>query len=173
MPLSRTQLLARLDELGFRTTTIEHPPAFTVDDSVGFEGALPGAHTKNLFLKDDKGRLVLVVAKNTTAVDLKSLAKRLGLGRFSFARPDLLQSVLGVTPGSVTAFAIANDNAGRVTIVLDQALMSDESWNCHPLENTATTNVAREDLLRFIHLTGHEPHIMTLTACDLSAAARR
>lgn len=173
MPLSRAQLMARFDELGFQTTTIEHPPVHTVEDSSAVDLALPGASTKNLFLKSDKGALVLVVAKSSTAVDLKSLGKRLGTGRFSFAKPDLLLSVLGVTPGSVTAFAIANDVEHRVKMVLDDALMTDERWNCHPLENTATTNIARDDLLRFIHSTGHDPQIMTLTASDVAAAARR
>jgi Ala-tRNA(Pro) deacylase len=124
-----------------------------------------------LFLKDEKGTLVLVVAKSTTAIDLKGLAKRLGMGRFSFGKPELLRDVLGVTPGSVTAFAIANDISLRVAVVIDQALMDEESLNCHPLENTATTNIAREDLLRFIRSTGHEPRIIALTATE--DAARR
>jgi Ala-tRNA(Pro) deacylase len=164
MPITRDQLFARLDELGIETQTVEHPPAFTVADSSAIEIPLTGAHTKNLFLKDDEGMLVLVVAKSTTRVDLKALSKRLGAGRFSFGKPELLMSALGVTPGSVTAFAIINDAAKRVKIVLDQALMAADRVNCHPLENTATTNIARDDLLRFIRTTGHEPRVMVLTA---------
>jgi Ala-tRNA(Pro) deacylase len=164
MPFTRDQLLAHLAELGLETQTVEHPPAFTVADSSAIEMPLPGAHTKNLFLKDDEGTLVLVVAKSTTRVDLKTLAKRLGAGRFSFGKPELLMSALGVAPGSVTAFAVINDAAKRVKVVLDQALMAEGSINCHPLENTATTNIARDDLLRFIRTTGHEPRIMVLTA---------
>jgi Ala-tRNA(Pro) deacylase len=164
MPFTRDQLLAHLAELGLETQTVEHPPAFTVADSSAIEMPLPGAHTKNLFLKDDEGTLVLVVAKSTTRVDLKTLAKRLGAGRFSFGKPEMLMSALGVAPGSVTAFAVINDAAKRVKVVLDQALMAEGSINCHPLENTATTNIARDDLLRFIRTTGHEPRIMVLTA---------
>jgi len=164
MPLTRDQLLVLLGELGVETTTVEHPPAFTVADSSSIEILLPGAHTKNLFLKDDEGTLVLVIAKSTTSVDLKALSKRLGAGRFSFGKPELLMSALGVTPGSVTAFAVANDKARRVKVIFDQALMADDSVNCHPLENTATTNIARDDLLRFIRTTGHEPRVMVLTA---------
>ena len=164
MPLTRDQLLVLLGELGVETTTVEHPPAFTVADSSSIEIPLPGAHTKNLFLKDDEGTLVLVIAKSTTSVDLKALSKRLGARRFSFGKPELLLSALGVTPGSVTAFAVANDKARCVKVIFDQALMADDSVNCHPLENTATTNIARDDLLRFIRTTGHEPRVMVLTA---------
>ncbi|HET6388966.1 prolyl-tRNA synthetase associated domain-containing protein [Hyphomicrobium sp.] len=164
MPHTREQLFQVLDQLGIKTRTVEHPPAFTVADTSSIDIDLPGAHTKNLFLKDDKGALFLVIANAETRVDLKALSKRLPAGRFSFGKPELLLEVLGVTPGAVTAFAAMNDTAKRVEIVFDQALMTEESVNCHPLENTATTNIAREDLLRFICETGHEPHVMVLTA---------
>ena len=163
MAITRHELFERLAAMGIATTTAEHPAAFTVTDSSAIACDLPGAHTKNLFLKDEDGSLVLVVAQSETKVDLKALAKRLGMGRFSFGKPELLMTNLGVTPGSVTAFAIANDTAKRVKMVIDQALMAYDSLNCHPLENTATTNIARDDLLRFIRSTGHEPRIMTLT----------
>ena len=169
MPLTRDDLVIRFGELDIKTTTIEHPAVFTVAESQSVEIPLPGAHTKNLFLKDERGTLVLVIAKSTTTVDLKGLAKRLGMGRFSFGKPELLMSTLGVTPGSVTAFAVANDMEGRVNVVIDEALMADDSVNCHPLENTATTNIACQDLLRFIRSTGHEPRIMVLTAGDIAA----
>ena len=164
MALTRDQLFALLSELGIKTTTVEHPPAFTVADSSSIYILLPGAHTKNLFLKDDRGTLVLVIAKSTTSIDLKLLSKRFGAGRFSFGKPELLTTALGVTPGAVTAFAVANDTVRRVEVIFDQALMADDSVNCHPLENTATTNIARDDLLRFIRSTGHEPRVMVLTA---------
>ena len=163
MPLTRNALFERLTELEIATRTIEHEAVYTVAASSEIESSLPGAHTKNLFLKDDKGSLVLVVAKTSTMIDLKALAKALGAGRFSFGKPELLFEVLGVTPGSVTAFAIANDTSLSVELVLDNALMAHTSLNCHPLENTATTNIARDDLLRFIRSTGHEPRIMALT----------
>jgi Ala-tRNA(Pro) deacylase len=169
MPLSRDELFSRFAELGIATETIEHPAVFTVAESQTVEIPLPGAHTKNLFLKSERGALVLVIAKSSTQVDLKALGKRLGTGRFSFGKPDLLMSTLGVTPGSVTAFAVANDSAGRIIVVIDAALAGDGSVNCHPLENTATTNIAYADLLRFIRSTGHEPSVMTLTAVDVAA----
>jgi Ala-tRNA(Pro) deacylase len=163
VPLTRQDLFERLKALGIETTTMEHEAVFTVGESSEVEASVPGAHTKNLFLKDDKGTLVLVVAKTSTKVDLKLLGRELGAGRFSFGKPELLMSALGVTPGSVTAFAIVNDTAQRVKMVLDSELMTHDSLNCHPLENTATTNIARDDLLRFIRSTGHEPKIITLT----------
>jgi Ala-tRNA(Pro) deacylase len=164
MPATRQQLFSALADLGIETKTIDHPAVFTVAESDNVEISLPGAHTKNLFLKDDKGALFLVIANSGTRVDLKSLSKKLGTGRFSFGKPELLLDTLGVTPGSVTAFAAINDTTNRVKIIVDEALMVDGSINCHPLENTATTNIARDDLLRFIRATGHEPRVMVLSA---------
>ena len=163
MPLSRTELFERLVAMGIQTTTFEHDAVFTVAESSTFDSDIKGAHTKNLFLKDDKGTLFLVVAKTTTKVDLKVVSKRLNAGRFSFGKPELLLSALGVTPGAVTPFAIANDTTNNVKLVFDTELMTHDSLNCHPLENTATTHIARDDLLRFIRSTGHEPNIITLT----------
>ena len=113
MQSDRAKLFARLEELGIAATTVEHAPVFTVEESQELRGSLPGAHTKNLFLKDKDGRMVLVVAKEDTRVDLKALAKRLGFGRFSFGKPDLLMEVLGIEPGSVTAFALINEASSR------------------------------------------------------------
>lgn len=161
-PHSPAQLFARLDELGIVTRTVEHPPLFTVAESAEVERQLPGGHTKNLFLKDAKANLYLVVALSTTAVDLKTLPQTINSHRLSFGKPDLLMEVLGVPPGSVTAFSVINDKAQRVSVVIDAALTAHETINCHPLENTATTNIARDDLLRFIRATGHEPRIAEL-----------
>lgn len=163
MALTRAELFEILADMGIATTTTEHEAVFTVAESGTLHESLPGAHTKNLFVKDPDGTLLLIVANTETRVDLKASAKRLGVGRLSFGKPELLMSVLGVAPGSVTAFAIANDADKRITVVVDEALMSHETLNCHPLENTATTNIARDDLLRFIRATGHEPRITTLT----------
>mgnify|MGYP000031641308 FL=1 len=160
---SRGDLLAYLDEIGVATRTVDHPAVHTVAESSIVELGLPGAHTKNLFLKDEKGDLLLVIAKSSTKVDLKRVARHLGMGRLSFGKPDLMMAHLGVTPGSVTAFAIINDTQNRVRVVLDNELMADETVNCHPMENTATTNIAMRDLLRFIRDTGHDPEIMIVT----------
>ncbi len=160
----RQALFRCFDELGIATKTYNHAPVFTVEESADLYAKVPGAHTKNLFLKDAKDRLYLVIAHHNTAVDLKALPKVIGSARLSFGRAELLHEVLGVTPGSVTAFALMNDASGRVSAVIDRNLMVHDTINCHPMENTATTSIAREELLRFIRATGHEPVIATLNA---------
>lgn len=162
MVADRKVLFARLAALGIASTTVEHEPVFTVEESGALRQSLPGAHTKNLFLTGKDGRLVLVVAKDDTRVDLKALANRLGAGRFSFGKAALLEAVLGVPPGSVTPLALINDSAARIAVVVDQALIDFAEVNCHPLENTATTRVATQDLIRFIVACGHEPLIVPL-----------
>ena len=164
MPVTCQELFDRLDRLGIPHRTIEHAAVFTVAESDRLESALPGAHTKNLFVRDAKGRLFLVVAESHTEVHLKTLHREIGCGRLSFGRPDLLAEVLGVPPGSVTALALVNDVEGRVGVVVDARLMGYDSINCHPLRNTATTNIARDDLMRFMRATGHEPRVVDLAA---------
>ncbi len=163
MRADRKTLEARLAELGIAATTVEHEPVFTVEESVALRESIPGAHTKNLFLTDPDGRMVLVVAKNDTRVDLKALAKRLGFGRFSFGKAERLEAVLGVSPGSVTPLALINASAASVTVVVDRAIMDLAEVNCHPLENTATIRLATADLIRFIEESGHEPLIFALS----------
>jgi Ala-tRNA(Pro) deacylase len=164
MPATRADLFRRLDELGITTTTTEHAAVFTVAESDKLHADLPGGHTKNLFLKDAKDKLWLVIAEHHTPVDLKALHKQLGAGRFSFGKAELLAEVLGVTPGSVTALAVINDLDRRVSVVVDAALMRYEVINCHPLENTATTAIGRDDLLKFMRASGHEPRIVEIAA---------
>jgi Ala-tRNA(Pro) deacylase len=153
-----------MSELGIETETVEHPAVFTVADSSQLERRLPGGHTKNLFLKDRKDRLFLVVALGHAKTDLKALHKTLGCERLSFGRPALLMEVLGVPPGSVTPFALINDTACRMTVILDADMMRYERLNYHPLVNTATTSIARDDLLAFIRSCGHEPRIVAVAS---------
>ncbi|MGQ7794370.1 prolyl-tRNA synthetase associated domain-containing protein [Faunimonas sp. B44] len=162
MPKSRRDLMDLLDRLAIETTTHEHPPLFTVEESQRLRGAIPGGHTKNLFLKDKKDRLYLVVAEEDAPLDLKSLHHSIGSGRLSFGRPELLMETLGLAPGSVTPFGAINDTDGRVAVVVDAALLSHDPVNFHPLENTATTSIRPADLLAFLRATGHEPAILAL-----------
>ena len=134
---------------------------FTVEESQQHTRHLPGAHCKNLFLKD-KDQLWLVTCGDEQRVDLNRLAKALGAARLSFGRSELLREVLGVEPGSVTPLAIVNDTDHRVTHVLDAALVAHELVNCHPLRNDATTSIRSDDLLRFVRSTGHEPVLVDL-----------
>jgi Ala-tRNA(Pro) deacylase len=164
MPATPAELFAFLLRLGIRHGTVAHPPLFTVEQSRALRGTIPGGHTKNLFLKDKKGALYLVVALEDAAIDLKSLHRRLGAsGRFSFGSAELLRAVLGVEPGAVTPFAAINDKDGHVTIVLDAAMMAHDVLNYHPLDNTMTTAIARDDLVKFLEATGHRPRIVALS----------
>src|ERR1051326_3974623 len=150
MVAAPNELFAYLDRLGIGHKTISHPPAFTVDDARELRGQIPGGHTKNLFLRDKKGAAFLVVALEEAAIELKSLHRRLGAsGRFSFGSAELMRELLGVEPGSVTPFAVMNDTAGRVTVVLDAAMMAHDLLNFHPLRNTPPTTIARHDLVTF------------------------
>ena len=158
MPATPEDFFAFLASLGIPHETVEHPAVFTVEESKRLRGELPGAHVKNLFVKDKKSRLFLVSALEDTVIDLKKLHELIGgTGRVSFGSAELLVETLGVTPGSVTPFAAINDTTGRVTVVLDSRLLEHERINVHPLVNTMTTGVSRDDLLRFLRATGHEP----------------
>src|ERR1035438_814271 len=160
MPTTPDQLFAFLDSLGIAHTTVKHPPLFTVEQSRALRGQIPGSHTKNLFLRDKKHQLYLVVALEDAEIDLKGLHRQLGAtGRFSFGSSDLLREVWGVEPGAVTPFGAINDSQGRVTVVLDAAMMEHETLNFHPLVNTTTTSIARGDLVKFLESTGHIPRI--------------
>lgn len=162
MTATRETLLARLDALGLDTVTVDHPAVYTVEEAKRLRGDLPGTHSKNLFLKDKKGRLWLVVAMEDRDVDLKALRKTIGAATLSFGKPDLLMEVLGLEPGSVTPFGVVNDLENRITVVLDEGLMGADALNFHPLANTATTRISPDGLLAFLRDTGHEPLVVTL-----------
>ena len=172
MPATPDDFFAFLDRLGISHATVEHPPLFTVEESRALRGKIPGGHSKNLFLRDKKGALFLVTALEDAAIELKSLHRRLGAtGRFSFGSADLMMETLGVTPGAVTPFGAINDTAQRVTVVLDTALMEHAVINAHPLTNTMTTSIARDDLVKFLESTGHPPRIIAVTGPDLGPDA--
>lgn len=159
-PISRDALLAFLQAAGIEATTVDHPPLFTVEDGRAYEGLTPGAHSKNLFLKDAKGQLWLISAHADSVIDLKSLPKVIGSARLSFGSADLMTAVLGVTPGSVTALAVINDPDHRVRFVLDAALLDHAHVNFHPLTNAATTCLTRAGLLRFFEAVGRTPLVV-------------
>jgi Ala-tRNA(Pro) deacylase len=171
MAFTRDELLQHLENLGIATETIDHQAVFTVEESRGQRGEIDGAHTKNLFLKCKKGSLWLITALESTPIELKTLHKQLGSGRLSFGNADLMREVLGVEPGSVTTFAAINDTKARVSVVLDAAMMEYERINLHPLENTATTGISREDLVKFLDDCGHTPRIMPFHTQDSTASA--
>jgi Ala-tRNA(Pro) deacylase len=163
-PLGRAELLAFLDEIGVEHRTVDHPAVFTVSEGHDIKAALPGGHSKNLFLKDKKGQLWLISARQDTAIDLKRTPKVIGSDRLSFGSPELMVEVLGVTPGSVTALALVNDRHKRVRFVLDQALADSEPVNFHPMTNTATTALPRESFQRFLQAIGVEAAVVDFAA---------
>lgn len=156
----RLSLLRLLESLGIDHHTVDHRPIFTVEEGRDLKASIPGAHTKNLFLKDKKGALWLICAEADTRIDLNAAAKALGAGRFSFGSPELLAEVLGVTPGSVTLFAISNDPDHRVRLVIDAALARAERVNFHPLSNAATTGIDQAGLSAFLTAMGRRPVCM-------------
>jgi Ala-tRNA(Pro) deacylase len=165
MPLSPDDLFAFLDRLGIAHRTVTHPPLFTVEQSQALRGTIAGGHTKNLFVKDKKDRVFLLVTSEDATIELKSMHRLLGAsGRFSFGSADLMRELLGVEPGSVTPFGVINDKEARVCVVLDRTMMENDILNYHPLVNTMTTSIASADLVKFLQATGHDPRIEALSA---------
>ncbi|HPA37554.1 MAG TPA: YbaK/EbsC family protein [Phenylobacterium sp.] len=167
--LDRAGLIAFFDAHGVDHATTDHEAVFRVGEGEGIKDGIPGAHTKNLFLKDAKGRLWLISAKDDTVIDLKRLHTVIGSARLSFGPAELMVETLGVTPGSVTAFGLVNDTEGRVTFVLDKALADAVQVNFHPLTNTATTTVSQAGLRRFLAALGRTPIVVdfpTLTVVE-------
>lgn len=166
---TRTDFLGWLEEKGIAHETRAHAALHTVEEAEAHRASWPahereGAFCKNLFLKDKKGRLFLIVTLEARELKLNRLSKPVGSARLSFANADLLWEVLGVRPGSVTPFALVNDREGKVTVVLDAPMLEHERLHYHPLENTATTAISREGFMAFLALTGHEPLILDLVA---------
>ncbi len=157
-------LFAFLDAHGIAHRTHHHPPVFRVNEGAEIKAALPGGHTKNLFLKDAKGELWLISALGETRIDLKALPAVIGSAKLSFGSEARLYEALGVRPGSVTAFALLNDQEREVRFVLDQALLDHETVNFHPLSNDATTAISRQGLLDFLAALGVDPLIVDFRA---------
>ena len=156
----RPRLLNWFAEQGLGAVTHDHPPVFRVEEGLQIKAAMPGAHTKNLFLKDKKQRLWLISARQDTVIDLKSAHRLIGADRLSFGNETLMHETLGVRPGSVTAFGLINDTDRRVSFVLDRRLAEADIVNFHPLINTATTAMGQADFRRFLTLVHHEPLIV-------------
>jgi Ala-tRNA(Pro) deacylase len=163
-PATPEELLARLGELGIASTPVSHPPVFTVEEAKELRGSLPGAHTKNLFVRDKRGVMWLVVALEDRTVDLAAVARALGHTRFSFGSPDRLMRYLGLRPGSVTPFGVLNDRGGHVRVALDTGLRAYDVWNFHPLVNSMTTSIDAADMLRFLGAVDHAPTWVGLAA---------
>jgi len=159
-------LLADLDALAIPFTAHEHVAVFTVAESDTVNAAIPGAHTKNLFLKDTGGAFWLVTVPGEARVDLKALPAAIGCKRVSFGKADDMQRLLGIAPGSVTPLAAINAAPGTITVVLDAGLAAAERVNVHPLRNTGTIGLAGATILDLLRHWGHEPLIASIPAQD-------
>ncbi|MEM0899327.1 MAG: YbaK/EbsC family protein [Pseudomonadota bacterium] len=170
MTKTSDDLFAYLDGLGIAYTNHEHRAVFTVAENQALRDDIAGGHTKNLFLKDKKGRYFLLTVGEDAVIDLKKVHAVIGAsGRVSFGKPDALMQYLGVEPGSVTAFGVINDVDHAVTLVFDQALMDHNVINAHPLRNTATTSVSSEDMKKFVHSLDRQAIILPLSQAEATA----
>jgi Ala-tRNA(Pro) deacylase len=163
MPATRAELMSFFENHGIATTTVDHAPVFTVEEAQKVHGDIPGGHCKNLFCKDEKGVLWLIVALEDARIDLKAAKDKIGSKRLTFGKPELLMEILGIEPGSVTPFSLINDKAARTNVILDEAMMRHEKLNFHPLKNDATTTIASADLITFIKACGHAPRIVAVS----------
>lgn len=167
MHAGKQQLLEFLDNLNISVKTVGHKAVFHVEEGKDIKRDIPGGHTKNLFLKDKKGNYFLVTLGSYSKLDLKHLHDKIGAsGRLSFGSPEKLSEYLGLYPGAVSVFGLINDTNHNVTLVLDQALMKNAIINCHPMTNEATTSINREDLIKFVRATNHEPHIVQVSEVE-------
>ena len=166
LPTSPEKLLETLQSLDIAYELHAHEPIFTVAEGEHLKAHIPGIHCRNLFLRDKKKKMFLVVAANETAIDLKKLEKVLECGRLSFGSGDRLWENLGIRQGSVNPFCAINDSAHNVQIILDAYMMGGEIVNYHPMDNAQTIGLTPADLLKFYAHTGHQPRVL-----DLSAAA--
>ena len=156
-------LFERLAELGIESETHSHAPVYTVEESRQLRGALPRAHCKTLYFKDKKGALWLCVVEEARRMNIRGLSDLIGSARLSFAQPDRVKSDLGVEPGAVTPFALINDTACHIKVILDADVMAAEVAHFHPLVNDRTTAIAPDDLLKLLRAGGHDPRILDLT----------
>lgn len=161
-PATSAEIERRLTDLDIDYATISHPPMRTVEDSQRYRDGVPGGYSKNLFLRNKKGRMWLVTMLENRQVDLRALGQRIGAGRVSFASPQRLMHYLGVIPGAVTPFAVINDLTGSVPMVIDKALLACDPLHFHPCDNSMTTTVNTEGLLRFLADCQHDPLILDL-----------
>ena len=146
----KDDLISILNDNGFDYFVEEHAPLFTVEDSKSLRGQIEGAHSKNLFLKDAKANFFLISIEESASIDLKKTMQQIQSKKLSFAKPEYLQDILGIEPGSVSPFALLNDTKKQVKFYLDRSFLDSETVNFHPLINTATVNISPQNLIELI-----------------------
>jgi Ala-tRNA(Pro) deacylase len=152
-----------LAEHGVDYVRHEHPPVFTCEEEHGHVPESGAARTKNLFLRDRRGkRHLLLMTTCEKKVSIAAFAQEAGADRLSFASPERLMKYLGVEPGSVTVLGLANAAAREVELFIDADVWAAPSVHAHPLRNDATLVLAHDALVRFLAATGHQPRIVTI-----------
>ena len=154
--MTPSELYHFLDEHQISYEKFDHSPVYTVEESKKLSPAMSGGKTKNLFVRDKKGRHhILLTVEQDKRVDFKKVSEFIGYGRLSFCSPERLLMYLGVEPGSVSLLGILNDQAGEVEILIDEDLWKEQYLLCHPLVNTSTLRLGREELVKLFQLSGH------------------
>ena len=173
--MTEQQLLKLMTEIGMRYEIHRHPPLHTVEESQALRGEMPGAHVKNMFLKGKKGDIWLVTCLEDRSIRIPHLQKEIGASRLSFGKSELMEELLGVSPGAVTPLAVANDRDRKVQLVLDAALVDAEIINCHPLHNEATVRIDgrisdSDGLAKLFGHSGHAPVVVDFDRLEAAAA---
>lgn len=169
---AQAELYALFREHGIDWVHHTHPPLFTVEESQALRGELPGAHVKNMFLKDRKGQLWLVTCLEDRQIRIRDLEKQIGAQKCSFGKPELLWEALGLRPGAVSPFGLINDTGHEVRVVLDRQMLELDPINAHPLHNEATTAISAADFRRFLEITGHDPVLVDFDALEAKERER-
>lgn len=170
-PIQAAELEGKLDSWGIAYSTISHPPMRTVEDSKKFRDGVPGGYSKNLFLRNKKGRMWLVTLHEDRQIDLKALGELIGAGRVSFASPERLMQYLGVIPGAVTPLAVINDLSKSVQFVLDEHLLELAPLHFHPCDNSKTTTLEASGLMEFLRQTDHPPLLVDFDSLTINRNA--
>ena len=160
LPTTPEKLMERLRLLEICFSVHTHLPLRTVEDAKALRGNLPGAHIKNLYLRDRKKRNFLIVVQEDRLIDLIALSGQIGSDRLSFGSTERLFEVLGVRPGAISPFALINDNDHKIKLILDKHMVDQPCVYAHPLVNDMTLGLSGDDLVRFFSFTGHKPHLL-------------
>ena len=139
----------------------QHDALFTVEDSKKLRGRIDGAHSKNLFLKNKKNGFFLLSCEEADKIDLKKISKSLNMGNVSFAKEEYLDKYLKIKPGSVSPFALLNDEGGKVNFYLEQTLYESKFVNFHPLINTFTITIETKRFIEFMIENDKKIHIFS------------
>lgn len=167
-PATAKQVIAILNRLEVENSTITHAPMRTVEDSKALRDGVKGGYSKNLFLRNKKGVMIVVTMLEDRTINLATLGARLNMGKLSFASPERLMHYLGVIPGAVTPLSVVNDKDVAVTAVLDKALLEKEPLHFHPCDNSMTTTISAAGLLKYMRAFHNDPLIVDFDDPELA-----